>query len=131
MRSDFESERFRATLRDGLLAVYSRDPAVLVETRIEGGNVSQRSVGPDSDDALGRLAAEMSKWPVFAATADKDEKGWFHCDIDAGFQRWIGMKRRREVREALGRCGFEPDDIKTMLAACQAEPWSFCPRQCR
>ena len=92
MRREFTSDEFRATLKDGLLAVYSLRERQLVETKIEGGKASQRTVGPSSDDPLGRLAAEMSKWPVFAATAAEDDEGWFHLDIDAGFQRWIGMK---------------------------------------
>lgn len=130
MRREFTSDEFRATLKDGLLAVYSLRERQLVETKIEGGKASQRTVGPSSDDPLGRLAAEMSKWPVFAATAAEDDEGWFHLDIDAGFQRWIGMKPEEDVRDALSRCGFDEGDIDTMVAACQAEPWSYLPRQC-
>lgn len=104
---------------------------MLRETCIEGDNVSQRTVGPDSDDALGRLAAAMSEFPAFAATAAKDEEGWFYCDIGAGFQRWLGMKSEADLREALSRCGFEQDEIDAMVSSCQDEPWSYCPRQCR
>lgn len=129
MQSEFTSERYRATLKDGLLAVYSLQEVTLVETKFEPDKVSQRAVGP-GDDALGKLAAEMSKWPVFAATADEDDEGWFYCDIDAGFQRWIGSKPEKELREALSRCGFDEEDIDAMVAACQAEPWGYIPRQC-
>jgi hypothetical protein len=125
----YTSAEYRATVTDGLLVVHRLQPVELVETTFDGGKVTQRTVGPDAADSIGKLAAEMSRWPVFAATADEDDRGWFYCDIDAGFQRWIGSKPRADVREALVNCGFEPGDIKAMLKACTDEPWSYCPRQ--
>lgn len=130
MTHEYASEGFRATLSDGLLAVYSNKDPVLVETKYQGGGCSMQWTGPRDGGALGELARKMAKWPVFAATAAEDDEGWFHCDIDAGFQRWIGMKSKSEVRQALSKCGFEKAEVKAIMSACEAEPWSHCPRQC-
>jgi len=130
MTTTYTSDTHRAELRqDGLLAVYSHRGPVVVETTFEDGEATEKVATAADGGSLGELAAAMAKTPVFAATAAEDDPGWYHLDIDAGFQRWAGMKEEPELRTALSQCNFADDEIEAMIAVCQDAPWSYCPRQ--
>jgi len=130
MNKTYTSDTHRAELRqDGFLAVYSHRGPMVVETTWKDGEVVETTSTAEDGGAAGELAAAMAKTPVFAATAVDDEQGEFWLDIDAGFQRWSGMKPEHELREALAKCGFAKHEIEAMIATCQGAPWSYCPRQ--
>ena len=125
----YTSTTHRATLQSGLLAVHSHTGPVVVERTFDGADWTERTVTADDDGAAAGLAKAMASMPVFAATAAEGDPGWYHCDIDAGFQRWHGSKPEAELRAALTNCDFADDEIEAILASCQDAPWSHCPRQ--
>jgi hypothetical protein len=66
--------------------------------------------------------------PVFVAAFDNDEDMW-HVDLEAGVQRWHGLKNGEEVVEALANCGFSQEDVWTIQDHCEQHPWGYVPRQ--
>ena len=56
---------------------------------------------------------------IFAANWAGDTS--WNTDLDAGFQRWHGVKPQSQIRTALKRCGFSPPQVKAVIAAAKVE----------
>lgn len=132
---EFHGTNFTAKVADnGLLTVWRKDPTVVREQRFENGELVEATwTEASAGGSLGNLAAAMDAMPVLAATyADdnaEDDDNWWHADLDAGFQRWCGMKEHAFIVAGLAEDGFTDDDIKEIARICEAHPWSYCPRQ--
>lgn len=129
MSNTYTSPTHRARIQGGLLTVHSHEPPPLVEVTWKDGKRDEKTATPGDGTSLGELAAAVAAMPVFMATADADDPGWYHCDIEAGFSRWHGVKPEAELRAALAHCDFEEHEIEAMIGACEDAPWTHCPRQ--
>ncbi len=107
---------------DGILEVHQVTPRELrIEQHSADGSVAVNVVTAETaKDSMSKdLLAYMNRTPLFKCACDKGSDGteWW-CDIDCGFQRWHGVKPRRDVATALKNCGFNTQSIRAILRHC-------------
>ena len=75
--------------------------------------------------ALGNAFAAT---PVVAATYAGDR--YANVDLDAGWQRWNGLKSLLWLRKGLCKAGFDKQQVNDLLREMKKEgPHTSCPRQ--
>jgi hypothetical protein len=112
---------------DGLMFIWPVKKPVLrqMQSTPDGGIDVSFHDESSSDDSLKKLVTAMGRVPT-AVVAFGGEDDW-HCDIDAGFQRWTGTKNTREVRIALKNCGLETNNIRKVLKECRKTKYNYLP----
>ena len=99
---EYNSDTHRVVVRgDGVIEAWALAPPVLRETRsTPDGGLSFSILTKETASAADRaLLVAKEKMPLFRATYLKP--GWYNCDIDAGMQRWRGLKPTRHLSKAL------------------------------
>ncbi|MCY2927547.1 MAG: hypothetical protein NT031_19330 [Planctomycetota bacterium] len=118
---NIQSETHRLTLNEetGEFEVYPLTPRQLHVTEYRGGRLVRDEDETHPDAAAVKLLEFVNGTPLFAANWAGD--GAFNLDLDCGLARWHGLKPVGQVRTALKRCGFSPEQVKTVIAAAKVE----------
>jgi hypothetical protein len=126
---EFKTAEYHAYVDDnGLLKLFRLSQRHLTVTRFEGGVETVEIVGKDNaDESTRKLLSFLQESPVCIAAYRKNDRAW-ECDIDAGFQRWHGYKSGAVISTALRNCGFDPVQIRALLAAGRRHDDVYCPR---
>lgn len=129
MSVEHMTDEFKAKIHsDGLLQVFKRSEPALQETKYHDGQTSTKIIDKDNADKSERkMLNALARMPVFAATYAGGGEWW--CDIDAGFQRWTGVKSGAALSKAMRNCGFERGLVSKIMRQCRKHKWNFCPRQ--
>lgn len=128
---EVSSEKYRAAVDDdGLLKVFRKEPPELrVTSSTKDGGVCINFINAkNANESERTLLAHMARAPVFVAGYAGGE-GW-KVDLDCGFQRWRGTKTTRQLRKALGNCGFDTGTKRKILAECRKHKVEYVPRYC-
>jgi len=130
----FTSDTHRAVCtEDGLLRVWRIIERVVTETTYEKGKPLDPSsdrlhtLSSTSDPLVKDLLEGLERTPTFAATYAGGEE--FNIDAEAGFQRWQGMKTKKEVKAALKVCGFDTTQAQKLVTKAKKTVHKYCPRQ--
>jgi len=125
----YEADEYVAKIHsDGLIQVFCRMEPVLIETRYTGGQSSVKTIDrSNADSSEKKMLNTIGRMPLFAATYSG--KGLWHCDIDAGFQRWNGIKTGVALSKAMKKYGFDKEVISKILRKGRKHEWGCCPRQ--
>lgn len=128
---EYTTKSYRVTVSpEGLLEIWSKHPPVLTEeTHHPDGSVEKNYHMPNDAGALGELARALAKMPLLAATVAEDDEGYWHVDVDAGMQRWHGMREESFVLEGLRNIGLSEEQVGEISRVCHEHPWQNVPRQ--
>ena len=98
---------FTANVSEGTLKVHQAERQ-LVRTEITAAGVTTTT------QPLAEAIPGLSKAPILKATWAGE--GYANVDMDAGFQRWNGMKSLRYIRNGLCKVGFTKADVDALFA---------------
>jgi hypothetical protein len=126
METNSTTHRLQLNEETGTLKVWQLAEGQLHVTEYQNGVKVRDGIQANPDPATARLLEAANSQPLFVA--NYAGRGFFNLDLDCGFQRWNGVKSERDVRIALRRCGFAPNQVKTVVAATKVEEHSYVGR---
>jgi len=109
MSYEIENAYYRATVTDdGVIDVWRKEKRSVRTRRMLPSGEWEAVV---ADQMAIDLAAALDRHPMCRMAFAGD--GFYHVDLDCGFQRWIGQQPAKEVRKALKTWEFPPTPILT------------------